>query len=189
MADDGFGRDDLDRLARRAVDSVLTLVRKGTALAGVVLILAVVFGVGGFLLGLAALSGGIETVWTVLGGFFAIVAIGSVATAMLRLRAVRRAADDLVDEVRTLISGDRQSERTVIETVESSDGAQHDGVVVMSRQFASMRSVVGDRVGQFRQLASALSAVTSFPGLVALSVLVTFVFVGLSVIFLIALAL
>ena len=72
--------DDLDRLARRAVDTVLTLVRRGMALAGGVLILAVVFGIGGFLLGLAALDGGIETVWIVVGGFFAVLAIGSVAS-------------------------------------------------------------------------------------------------------------
>lgn len=190
MSDDHrFGLDDLDALAQRAVDAVMTLVRRGIALAGGVLILAVVFGIGGFLLGLAALSGGIQSVWVVLGGFFAIVAIGSVAVAILRLRTVRTDADGLVDEVRQLIGGNKQSQRTVIETVDSADNSQGDGVIVLSRQFFSMKNEIGDRVDQFRSLTSALTAVTSFPGLVALSTVVTFMFAGLSVIFLIALAL
>ena len=187
--DIGFGRDDLDRLAQRAVDAVLSLVRRGTALAGGVLILAVVVGVGGFLLGLAALSDGIEKVWIVIGGFFAIIAVGSVLTAMLRLRAVKSGADTLVTEVRSLIGGDRGSERTVIETVQSTSGAENDGVVVLSRQFFSMKEAVGGRVDQFKTLASALTAVTSFPGLIALAVVISFIFVGLSIIFLLALAL
>lgn len=187
--DNGFGRDDLDRLAQRAVDAVLSLVRRGTALAGGVLILAVVVGVGGFLLGLAALSDGIEKVWIVIGGFFAIIAVGSVLTAMLRLRAVKSGADTLVTEVRSLIGGDRGSERTVIETVQSTSGAENDGVVVLSRQFFSMKEAVGGRVDQFKTLASALTAVTSFPGLIALAVVISFIFVGLSIIFLLALAL
>lgn len=188
-SDDGFGRDDLDRLAQRAVDAVMTLVRRGTALAGGVLIVAVVCGIGGFLLGLAALSDGIEKVWMVLGGLFAIVAIGSVLIAMLRLRSVKTGADTLVTEVRSLIGGDRGSERTVIDTVESTGSSQNDGVVVMSRQFFSMRDAIGGRVDQFKTLASALSAVTSFPGLIALATVISFIFAGLSVIFLLALAL
>jgi hypothetical protein len=185
----GFGLDDLDVLAQRAVDAVMNLVRRGTALAGGVLILALIFGVGGFLLGLAALDGGIRTVWIVLGGFFAILAVGAVSTAILRLRSVKRGADTLVREVRTLIGGDKQSERTVIETVESTDGADGGGVVAISKEFFTLKNSVGDRVGQFKSLGLALTAITSFPGLVALATVITFVFAGLSVIFLIALAL
>lgn len=185
----GFGRDDLDRLARRAVDAVLRLVGRATKLALGVLLLTVCCAVAGFLLGIAALSGGIETVWIILGGFFAALAIGAVVTAILRLRAVTRVASGLVDDVRTLIGGNEQSERMVIETVESADGAEDAGLVVMSRQFFSMQQAVGGRVGQFRSLATALAAVTSFPGLVALSIVVSFVFAGLGFLFLIALAL
>ena len=187
--DDGFGLDDLDRLAQQAVDALMVLVRRGTALAGGVLIVAVVLGVGGFLLGLAALSNGIEKVWIVLGGSFALIAIVSVVLAIVRLRSVKTGADMLVTEVRSLIGGDRASERTVIETVESTDGVQNDGVVVLSRQFFSMKDAVGGRVDQFKTLASALSAATSFPALIALATVISFVFAGLSVIFLLALAL
>ncbi len=188
-SDDDFGLDDLDRLARRAVDSVLHLVRRANALAGGVLIFVTVFGVGGFLLGLAALSGGIRTVWLVLGGFFLAAAISSILVAMLRLRSVRTDADTLVSEVRSLVGGDHDSKRTVADTVQSTEGKSDDGIVDLSREFFSMRGAIGDRVGQFRALASAMTAVTSFPGLVAIATLIGFVFAGLSVIFLIALIL
>lgn len=187
--DDGFGLDDLDRLAQRAVDSVLHLVRRANALAGGVLIFVALFGIGGFLLGLAALSGGIRTVWIALGGFFAVVAIGSVVVAMLRLRSVRTSADTLVTEVRALVGGDGASKRTISDTVDSTEDRSDDGIVDLSREFMSMRGAIGDRVGQFRALASAVTAVTSFPGLMAIATLIGFVFAGLSVIFAIALIL
>jgi hypothetical protein len=185
----GFGLNDLDQLAERAVDSVMNLVRRGTALAGGVLMLAVVFSVGGFLLGIAALDGGIEKVWILIGAFFGLVAIGSVVLAILRLRWVKKSANTLVTEVRSLIGGDKQTKRTVIETVESTDASDGEGVVAVSKQFFSLQNEVGDRVGQFKSLGFALAAITSFPGLVALSTVITFVFAGLSVLFLIALAL
>jgi hypothetical protein len=185
----GFGRDDLDQLAQRAVDAVLGLVRRASALTTGVLFLAVVFGVGGFFLGRAALDGGIETVWTVLGAVFAFIAIASVSRAILRLRAVRRGADTLFTEIRALIGGNAQTQRTVIETVEFADASEDDGVVAASRQFFSLQNEVGNRSGQFKSLGLALTAITSFAGLVALATLITFVFACLSVIFLIALAL
>lgn len=186
---DGFGFDDLDRLARRAVDSVMTLVRRGIALAGGVLMLAVVFSVGGFLLGIAALDGGIETVWVVFGGFFVVVAIASVISAILRLRLVRKSSSSLYTEVRMLIGGDQMTQRTVIETVESTETSENDGVVAVSRQFFSLRDQVGDRTGQFTSLGLALRAITTFPALIALATLITLTFAGLSLLFLIALAL
>jgi hypothetical protein len=190
VPDDGdFGLDDLDRLARRAVDSVLHLVRRANALAGGVLMFVTVVGIGGFVLGLAALSGGIRTVWIALGGFFAVAAIASVVVAMLRLRSVRRGADTLVGEVRTLVGGDRASKRTVADTVQSAEDRSNDGIVDLSKEFFSMRGAIGDRVGQFSALASAMTAVTSFPDLISIATLIGFVFAGLSVIFAIALLL
>ena len=185
----GFGRDDLDALAQRAVVTVMTLVRRGLALAGGVMMMAVIFAGGGFLLGLAALDGGIEKVWIVLGGSFAVLAVGSVGLAIMRLRSVKKSADTLFTEVRELIGGDRQTQRTVIETVESTDGREGEGVVAISREFFTLKGAVGNRVGQFTSLGLALTAITSFPILIAAATLFTLMFVGLSFIFLIALTL
>lgn len=184
--DTGDGR--IHDLANRAVDSLLTLVRRGTRLAFGTLMIVVVICVGGFALGIAALSDGIETVWIIFGGFAAFVAIGSVGLAMFRLWAVTRLGSALVTEVERLIAGDPRSERVVIETVEASNGVQDQSAVVMSRQFFGMSETVGT-AGQFGALAVALRSVTTFPLLILLATVITIGFAGISLLFLLALAL
>jgi threonine dehydrogenase-like Zn-dependent dehydrogenase len=179
---------NIDALAQRAVDSFMTLVRRGTALAGGALAIVVVICLSGFLLGVAALSDGIQTVWIVLGGTFAIIGIGAVALAIVRLLRVRNHAVALVSEVHDLIAGDARSERVVIETLESSDDVQDQSAVVMSRQFFAMQDSVGGRTDKFKALSEALKAITSFPMLMLLSVLVTITFAGFALIFALALA-
>ena len=184
-----FGVDDLDRLAQRAVDTVMRLVRRGLALAGGVLLVAAFCSIGGFLLGLAALSGGARTVWIVLGGFFLVVAIGSVIVAMWRLRAVRHGADALVGEVRRLIGQDEQAERVVIETIEVGETAEAESATVLSRQFFQMQGSVDRQPDSYAAISKALRAVTGFPALLALSAFMSMVFAALGLLFLIALAL
>ena len=183
------GGFSIDELAERAVDSVLGLIRRANALAGGVLMFVTLAAVGGFLLGLAALSDGIRTVWILLGGGFAVFAIGLVVVAMWRLRAVRKSASHLVNEVRTLIGANRDNERVVIETVERTDEGTDVSVVELSRGFFDMQSMVTGRREDIRHVASAITAVTSFPGFMALATLIGVVFLGLSLVFLLALAL
>jgi hypothetical protein len=180
---------NLDSLAQRVVDAFITLVRRGTALAGGTLVVVTLVCLGGFLLGIAALSDGIRTVWIVFGGAAAIVGIGAVVLAIVRLLAIRASVAALVREVRALISGDPKSERVVIDTLESSDGVQDRSAVVMSQQFFSMKNNLGGRAVQFAALSAALRAVTTFPLLMFLATAVTVGFAFLSLFFLLALAL
>lgn len=180
-------RSPLDQLAQRAVDVVLDLLRRANALAGGVLMFAIVSCVVGYLLGIAALDGGARIFWIIVGGLGAAWAIGSVLIGMWRLRMVRQGSDAMVDEVRTLIRGDRKSERTVVETVESTEGENRAGVVHLSRQFFSLRNMVGDHTSNFTQLTLALTSITTFPGLMALATLIGVAFGGLSLIFLLIL--
>jgi len=181
---DGRVRD----LAQRAVDSLLTLVYRGTRLAFGTLMIVVVVCAGGFALGIAALSNGIQTVWIIFGGFAALLLIGSVVLAMFRLWAITRLGTALVGEVQRLIAGDPKSERMVIETVEASDGVQDQSAMVMSRQFFAMSNTVGT-AGQFGALALALKSVTTFPLLILLAVVITIGFAGLSLLFLLGILL
>lgn len=174
---------ELDDLAEAAVDLVLGLLRRANALAGGVLIFATFACIGGYLLGIAALGGGLRTFWIIAGGTFAVWAIGSVLTAMWRLRAVRTSSDLLVEEVRTFLSGDVNAERTIIETVESTQGAEDEGIVNVSRQFFGLRDAVNDNTGDFVQLSMAMRSITTFPGLMALATLIGFGFLCLSLIF------
>ena len=146
------------------------------------MVIVVVVCLGGFALGLAALSDGIETVWIIFGGFAAFVAISAVALAMFRLWAITRLGTALVTDVERLIAGDPRSERVVIETVEASDGVQDQSAVVMSRQFFTMSDTVGT-AGQFTALAVALKSVTTFPLLILLATVITVGFAGLGFLF------
>jgi hypothetical protein len=186
--DDDTSDGRLHDLATRAVESLLRLVQRGTRLAFGTLLIVVVICVGGFALGIAALSDGIETVWIVVGGFAAFVAIGSVILAMFRLWAITRLGTALVIEVERLIAGDPRSERVVIDTVEASDGVQDQSAVVMSRQFFTMSDTVG-KAGQFGALAVALKSVTTFPLLLLLAIAITVGFAGLGLLFLLGIVL
>ncbi len=174
---------DLEDLAQRAVDVLFSLLGRAKLLARGVLIFAAVTCLLGFGLGLAALSGGARTVWLLIGGFFTVISIGAVLVALLRLGAVRRGGEALVDEVRTLMSGDLESERTVVETVESTEGAQDDGIVKMSQQFFSLKDAVSGHTSNFAALSLALSSITSFPGLMALATVIGFGMLAIAGIF------
>ena len=189
--DDSTNDGRIHELASRAVDSLLTLVHRGTRLAFGTLVIVAVVCLGGFALGLAALSGGIETVWIIFGGFAAFVAIGAVGLAMFRLWAITRLGTALVTDVERLIKGDPQSERVVIETVEASDDVQDQSAVVMSRQFFTMSNTVdaAGTAGQFTALAVALRSVTTFPLLILLAVVITVGFAGLGFLFFLGLLL
>jgi len=186
--DDDTTDSRIHDLAARAVDSLLELVRRGTRLAVGTLIIVVVVCLGGFALGIAALSSGIETVWIIFGGFAAFVAIGSVGLAMFRLWVITRLGSALITDVERLIAGDPRSERVVIETIEASDGVQDQSAMVMSRQFFGMSETVGT-AGQFTALAVALRSVTTFPLLLLLATVITIGFAGLSLLFLLGIAL
>jgi len=186
VADDGG--DNLDQLARRAVDAVVGLARRANALAGGVLLFVLVAVLVGYALGIAAFNAGWQTAWIVIGGFFAIVAIGSVITSMWRMRSVRKSADQLVGEVRGLISGNRDNERVVITTVESSEESSEVSAIQLSRNFFDMRTIVSGSTNSAQAVTSAVTAVTSFPLLMGLATLIGAVFLLLSPFFLIALA-
>lgn len=173
MSDDDISDRRFDDLAQRAVDSFMTLVRRGTQLALGALAIVALICLGTFALGIAALTDGMEVVWILLGGFAAFVAIGSIMLAMFRLWVVKRMSVDLVTEMHALIASDPRSERVVIETVESSDGVQGQSAVVMSRQFFAMNESVGGRTTQFVALSVALRSITTFPLLLLLSTVIT----------------
>jgi len=129
--DDDTSSPRVSDLAQRAVDVFLELVRRGTRLAVGALAIVTVICLGSYALGIAALSGGVETAWIVLGGVGVVVAIGSILVAMFRLWVISRMSVALVTDIQTLITNDPGSERVVIETIESSDGVQDQSAVVM----------------------------------------------------------
>ena len=152
-------------------------------------IAAVLVDVASFVLGLFALDGGIRSVWVVLGLAFGGLAIGSAFLARWRLASIARHASELVAEVRSLLEYGHPATRTVIDAVELDERQGGGPVLVVSREFFSLRDAVGVRVREFRKLTAAVTALTSFPGLVLGAIGITVVFAMLVPIFLLALAL
>jgi hypothetical protein len=171
-------------LAQRAVEMFMTLVRRGTALAGGVLVVVSVICIGSFALGVAALTDQGRTLWILLGGAFVVIGVGAVVLAITRLWLVKRSSAVLVDEFQRLLDGDVREQRVVIDTIEASDQVQDQSAVVMSRQFFNLRDSLDGRATQFVGLAYALRAMTSFPFLMLIATVVTLGFAGFALIFL-----
>jgi hypothetical protein len=181
---------DVNALARRAVDMAITFARRAGRLAvGTALFVAVV-ALSTYFIGLAALSGSARSAWVLIGGALVIVAVGAPLLAWWRLFTVRRHTNELVDDVRRLITGNPEAERVVIDTVEAQPaaaappgGRQELMVVGPTQQFYRLRTVsVGTT--NLRRLPGALYALTSYPILLGISLLMTLVFAGLGFIFL-----
>ncbi len=183
---------DIDDLVRRAVQTVQSIADRAVSLATKVLLVVAIVSMGGFALGVAALSDGVEQVWVVLGIVFGSIAIGSAILARWRFGTVRRHVPELADEVRTLVAENPEHGRTVIETfvVDDEAGQPADGsAVVMTRQMGRFQAGLGPGIGQSVRLAAAVKALTTFPLLMFAAITITIVFGFLSFIFLIALAL
>lgn len=196
---------EIDELVRRTVATVTSIADRATAFATKLFVVAAVVCIGGFLLGVAALSGGIETVWIVLGIVFGSIAVGGALLARWRVGSVRRHVPELADEVRTLIREGRDGTRTVIDSfvvdadvdadadvgVDPDRGRHRTGgsAIVMSRQMYGFKNVVGSGLEHTARLAAAVTALTSFPVLALVTIAISLVFGFLGLIFLIALAL
>lgn len=186
---------DIDQIVRRAVDGITMIAGKASRFSTRILVVTTVVCVGGFVLGVQALSGGIETVWIVLATVFGSLAIGGAVVARWRVGSVRRHAPDLVDEVRALMTDGRDSTRTVIETFavdpdgDGREGTSNGSAIMLSRQMYGFRSASGPGLEQSTRLNQAVTALTTFPLLLLMSVVISSVFAFLGFIFLVALAL
>ena len=180
---------DVDVLARQTTALVSNLARKGMALAtGLALVTLLVGGLS-YLTGLAGLEGSAHSAWTVIGAVMLVGAVGAPLLARWRLAGVRRRVDQLVGEVRTLITRSPEAQRVVIDTVAIDDQPPEISdlrpVVYDSRQFDRLRTVSVD-AGDLHELPAALTAVATLPLLLAIALLGVVVFGILGFFFLLA---
>jgi hypothetical protein len=179
---------ELHEIASRAIEGITRLAARATTFAGWVSAIALIVGTASFLLGLVALDGGIRSVWIVLGLAFGAIAVGGSLLARWRLAAVGRHAGALVTEVLRLLESGHPATRTMVDTVEADEKHGTGSVLVVSREFYSLRDAINFRAKEFRNLMAALTALTSFPALILGAIAITVVFAMLIPIFLLALA-
>lgn len=177
---------DIDALVGRAAAGIGRIAGKVAKYSAVTLALATVVCIGSLLLGIAALSGGIETVWIVLAIVFAAIAIGGPLVALWRALSARRHAPEILSEVRALATG-RPDGREVIETFVVEEDGQ--STVVLARRTSGLGGAARSAPGQAPRLAAATSGLAAFPFQILVTLIVTSVFGFLGLIFLIALAL
>ena len=180
---------EIDEIVQRTIDTVTLVADKAARFSGRLFIGAAIICVGSFLLGIAALSGGIQTVWIVLGFVFGLIAVGGSFLARWRVGSIKRHVPELAEEVRTLITQGKDSTKTIIDTVVIDDGVSAGNAIVLSKQMYGFKNLAGSSLEASARLTAALSAITSFPGLVFAAIGITLVFGFLGGIFLIALAL
>ena len=141
---------EVDELARRAVEGVVRLAARATRFASYVFVAAVLIGTTSFLLGLAALDGSVRTVWIVLGLGFGAVAVrrrvrapaGGWARSAYHVSA-------LVAEVVSLLEFGHPATRTMVDTVEADEREGGGSVLVVSREFYSLRDAIDSRAYEY----------------------------------------
>jgi len=180
---------DVDMLARQTTTLLSNLARKGMALAtGIALVTLLVGGLS-YLTGLAGLEGSARSAWVLVGAVMLICAVGAPLLARWRLAAVRSHIDQLVGELRSLMTQSPEAEQVIIETVAHDEGpaemADLTPVIYDSRQFSRLR-VVSVGAGNLRELPTALRTVTTFPALLLIAVVGVVVFGILGFFFLLA---
>ena len=180
---------DIDELARRTTAMVMSLARRAMGLATGVALVGFVIGGLSYLTGLAALDGSARSAWVLIGAVMLVVAVGAPLLARFRLSSISKDATELVLELGTLISGNPDAQRVVIETVavDEPDAAGRTTMpaLIESRQFSRLNQAASTTMG-LRTLPGALRAVTTYPIMLGISAVLTLVFAVLGFLFLVA---
>lgn len=191
----GFGNiDDVEAIVGRVIRTIVAISRRVSRFASRIVIGSLVICVGSFLLGMAALDGGIQTVWAVLGIVFAAIAIGNAVIGWWGVRRIRSDVPKISSEVRGLITEGRSQGALVLrqfdEQFRSGDDVTVGGsTIFIGRTGFGLRGLAGQGLESAGRLTAAVQSVTRFPLMALTSVLITLVFAFLGCIFLIALAL
>ena len=199
---------DVEATARRAVDGITTLARRFVRFSTRLAIGVTVVCIGSAVLGVAVLDGAARALWIVVAAVFATIGVGAAVLGRWRVGAVRRHVPELIAEVRSLVSSGSDASRAVVDTfvvaddgrpVTSADPTVEDGSgrtprgaggtdLVVLRGMHGVRGAVGSGLGHGARLTAAVTAVTTFPWLALLSILISVVFACFGALFLLALA-
>jgi hypothetical protein len=190
------GLNDIEVIVGRVIRTIVAIAQKVTRFATILLLTATAISVVSFLLGLAALDGGIRTVWIVLGIVFGVWAIGAALIGRWGVGRIRHDVPAIAGELRAMVSEGQEQGALILRQFgggpDRADGGEAPpggSAIFVSRSASGLRDLVGHGVGSAGRLGAAVHAITRFPVLALTSIAITLVFAFLAVIFLLALAL
>lgn len=164
---------DHDDLADRMIAMATLLARKGAMVTWRVAFGATIITGGAYLLGLAAFGGGVRSFWATVGLVLLALGVGAPLLATFRLQAIPKKSAAMRDELRTLLAGESESRRVVIDVIESepTESGQLSPVFFGEyHRFARLRTIPGTESGT---LAGVVRVIASLPALLAITLLVT----------------
>lgn len=167
----------VERLAESASNGLRTTLGRLSNLVGVVIVITLVIGAATFATGMWVFDG--STGWIVLGGAICLMPIGAAAMAWVLVRGTAKAAPRLLDDVREFLHTTGGASGVLID---------HDSGVALGMQAKSMGGLRRDLTARRKELPALFAgvrAITSVPGLAAISVLGTVAVGGLGTILLI----
>lgn len=171
-------RDD----ARSLYQLALGWASKVVWVAGAMFWATAIAGGSALILGLLALNGGWRLAWLVLGGGSVLFGVGT----SYRLRSGIRAIISNAEQLQASIAG-LLNELTDTADAHELAASEADGVVRGARKARKFRKSVKDSLGSYKDVANALSAIGTFPAVVASSIGFTVLFAVLAVLFGVAL--
>lgn len=188
--------NDIEVIVGRVIRTIVAIAEKVTRFATILLLAALGICVVSFLLGLAALDGGIRTVWIVLGIVFGAWAIGAALIGRWGVGRIRSDVPAIAGELRAMVSEGQEQGAVILrqfgggpDGADRPDGSLGGSAIFVSRSAFGLRDLAGHGLESAGRLAAAVHAITRFPVLALTSIAITLVFAFLAVIFLLALAL
>lgn len=155
---------DLDTIATQVSNGLTTTLTRVKALIAAVAVVALLVGSATFATGLWAFDDG-RLGWAVIGGFLCLVPVGAALIGWFLVHTTAKAAPQLLDDVRVLLKDSHQAAAVLIDH----DTGQRLGT--SAKTFQTLRADLRVRRKELPALFAGVRAITSVPGLAAITLI------------------
>ena len=153
---------ELDTIATRVANGLTTTLTRVKTLIAAVAVVALLVGAATFATGLWAFESG-RIGWVVIGGVLCLIPVGAASIGWLMVHTTAKAAPQLLDDVRVLLKDSHRDAAVLIDH----DTGQRLGT--SAKTFQSLRTDLQARRRELPALFAGVRAITSVPGLAAVT--------------------
>lgn len=148
---------------QRVTNGLQRTLQRLASLVGGLAVMAFVIGLATFLTGMWIFGG--STGWIIIGGALCLTPVVAAVWARFLIRVTAKTAGGLVDNVRDFISTSGNAARVLV------DHDTGQAIITSSRNFATVRHDLAARRHELPALYAGVRAISSAPGLAAITVL------------------